>query len=76
MYLEQIRPPRAVEQRKDNHMGIKIGINGFGRIGRLVSMASAVSDGWCCVYLRTIRSASRYAASICGRRTWTTWSIC
>ena len=36
MYLEQIRPPRAVEQRKDNHMGIKIGINGFGRIGRVV----------------------------------------
>ena len=36
MYLEQIRPPRAVEQRKDNHMGIKIGINGFGRIGRIV----------------------------------------
>ena len=36
MYLEQIQPPRAGKRRKDTDMAIKIGINGFGRIGRVV----------------------------------------
>ena len=36
MYLEQIKPPRAGKRRKDTDMAIKIGINGFGRIGRAV----------------------------------------
>ena len=36
MYLEQIQPPRAAREGKEQDMGIKIGINGFGRIGRVV----------------------------------------
>ena len=36
MYLEQIQPPRAAREGKEQDMGIKIGVNGFGRIGRVV----------------------------------------
>ena len=35
MYLEQI-PQSLRKEGKDSIMGIKIGINGFGRIGRVV----------------------------------------
>ena len=36
MYLEQIQPSRTAREGKEQDMGIKIGINGFGRIGRVV----------------------------------------
>ena len=42
-------------------MGIKIGINGFGRIGRVVMRILADDP-------------ERF--DVCGRRTSTTWCIC
>ena len=36
MYLEQLPQSLRRKEGKDSIMGIKIGINGFGRIGRVV----------------------------------------
>ena len=36
MYLEQIPQLLRTKKGKESIMGIKIGINGFGRIGRVV----------------------------------------
>ena len=40
MYLEQLPQSLRRKEGKDSIMGIKIGINGFGRIGRLVFRAA------------------------------------
>lgn len=50
---------------RERIMAIKIGINGFGRIGRVVLRILAEQP-----------ISMRSAASTCGRQTWTIWSIC
>ena len=44
MYLEQLPQSLRRKEGKDSIMGIKIGINGFGRIGRLTFRAALTHD--------------------------------